>query len=247
MFGGEGHGTGLHIDWARAVNLAIEVLVGGAAASGAAVALWLFIPPTQAALAAVSMYLEARNKVGLDLPPLFSPRAKKISMRGTVATPEKLTEAEMRAMAGDPALRAVGVYVLEQKSGEVVQVEPGWMHAVVNLRACIKIATDFVLVHEIGMMTSSTPSSPARRTPPTTWASAPGSYRRSRPWPTIRCSSGGGSGLLAWSMSHCATPGKPSWPSERRTSTNSRFGWPSWLRSPRSTRTSSDPSSNMLR
>ena len=154
MFGDAGHGTGFHFDWARAVNLAVEVLVDAAAvASGAAIALWLFIPPTEAALVAVSAYLKLHHGVlyphGLDPPPLFN--RGKLVMRGEVKS-APLTADDLNTMAADPILQGLGVHTLEQKSGEVVLVEPGWMHAVVNLRACIKIAYDFVLATELGII-----------------------------------------------------------------------------------------------
>ena len=63
MFGDAGHGTGFHFDWARAVNLAVGVLVDAASvASGAAIALWLFIPPTEAAF----VNLRACIKIAYD-------------------------------------------------------------------------------------------------------------------------------------------------------------------------------------
>ena len=151
MFGDVGHGTGFHFDWSRAVNLAMEVLINSTSiASGLAIALWLFIPPTEAALAAMSSYLKDKHRDlypdGLDPPPLIV--KGNLNMRGSKS--KTFTANDLYAMAADPVLRDLGIRTLEQKSGEVVLVEPGWMHAVVNLRACVKIAYDFVLQRELG-------------------------------------------------------------------------------------------------
>lgn len=68
MLGAIGAGTGLHLDWKNAINLAILI---GPCANFLPVALWLFIRPTAEAVAAVHEYLKqklsAKHPHGLEM------------------------------------------------------------------------------------------------------------------------------------------------------------------------------------
>ena len=136
--------------------MAVAVETAAAAATGVAavVALWLFIPPTAAAVEAVSNYLKRKHKAlypdGLATPALFDNKGV-FRMRGAVRG-KVLTEAHLRAMANDKTLVGLGIRILEQKSGDVVLVEPGWFHAVVNIQPCVKLAYDYVVAAELGMI-----------------------------------------------------------------------------------------------
>ena len=68
MLGAVGVGTGLHLDWKNAINMAVLI---GPSANNLPVALWMFIRPTREAVAAVHEYLKAnlheKHPNGLEL------------------------------------------------------------------------------------------------------------------------------------------------------------------------------------
>jgi hypothetical protein len=126
LLGGLGTGTGLHVDWSEAYNIAFAV---GSSASGErlVLAVWVFLHPNHLAEAVAWI----KDHV---------PRAK----QGVLAVPKEqrplLSEEEVRQMHA--ALPAGAVVVLEQAAGDVVHVPPGWVHQVSNKQPCIKVAWD---------------------------------------------------------------------------------------------------------
>ena len=132
----EGTGTRPHADPTEALNFAVAVLVGAAGeelkrqiSSGArpVLASWLFVHPSLAEeVSALYQYLGYAH--------------------AGFATPEKNAEGTMLHQAADQALfdavlrrfgnRVIagqsGVFVLEQRVGDMVMVPPGWVHTVIN-------------------------------------------------------------------------------------------------------------------
>lgn len=53
----------------------------------------------------------------------------------------RLTAEDMRRLVGDDRVKDY-VQLVEQKHGDVVEVNPGWAHAVINVKPCLKLAYD---------------------------------------------------------------------------------------------------------
>jgi hypothetical protein len=152
MMGDELHGTGMHVDWSSAVNLAVD-LSPPHDQQRLPVAMWLFIPPTDEAIAAVNSVIRADpdglgracpNGLGLPADPDFlrGSADKQHNMR--VLTPE-----QMQRIADSPEAAEHGVHIVQQHSWDEVTVPPGWIHAVVNLRPCIKFAFDYLAEQDL--------------------------------------------------------------------------------------------------
>lgn len=148
ILGGIGTGTGFHLDWTEAYNIAFSV--GAAVAADSVLAVWTFINPLL--ISSADRWIK-ENLTGLGVP-----RPKK-KARG-----EQQQVGKSRwplGFAGSPDNRVhlkgplldryaeVGVGVdnpivqLEQRAGELVYVPAGWVHQVVNLSPNVKVAWDY--------------------------------------------------------------------------------------------------------
>ncbi len=120
IFGKQDTTTAIHMDWSGAFNLAFEVTDKSGRSSTSdkhtVVALWAFIHPKA---------LPLLNSALVDL---------EISEGTKVRT--VLTPVEMRALQAKMGRSSeTGHYwltIVEQRSGEIVQVPPGWAHCVYN-------------------------------------------------------------------------------------------------------------------
>ncbi len=81
--------------------------------------------------------MEAGEELRRLFPGSFNKKATE--ERGILEPFRALTESQLRIFA-----KAMGskVVLVEQKGGEVVFVPPGWVHCVLNLAPCIKLAHD---------------------------------------------------------------------------------------------------------
>lgn len=142
MVGGKGRGTGFHVDWTNAVNLAFGI--GKEAADADALATWVFIKPVRESLEAVSNWLkgDVSNLYpnGLVYPNLGDDQ-------GTGSLPTLPLEVIERLQAS--AACAQHVVVCTQKHGCLMNAPVGWPHCVLNHVPCIKIAFDYVKVEDM--------------------------------------------------------------------------------------------------
>lgn len=123
LLGAYGTGTGLHVDWSEAVNLALAI-----DGQFGVLATWLFISPL--VIAELDEFLRADTRFKARFP-------NGLKGSGDVAlNPEDMTAIKGRFPPGC-------VYVVEQSAGMCVRVPPGWIHAVWNCKPCLKLAFDF--------------------------------------------------------------------------------------------------------
>lgn len=140
--------TNFHIDWASAFNIAFYLLVD---ASGHAIDLpdegdrsyldlvlaeWYFVSPVllkdDCMRGLVEEWMRAEMGVQLGVRDI-----KSGNIRCTKAKFLKLQEA-----VGDPDGLKRLAFVVEQRHGDVVFVQAGYMHHVVNVNSCVKFAFD---------------------------------------------------------------------------------------------------------
>lgn len=141
LLGGEGTGTALHSDWTEAFNLLLAVVADPTEVLPAeyVAAKWWFFHPSM-----VEKLDEEVKALGLE------------DVDGLASKP-LLTEAQLDdlrkkvdAHAADQGITVqVTHYVLEQKPGFVVHVPPGWVHAVVNVKPCLKLAFDAYIMTNV--------------------------------------------------------------------------------------------------
>jgi hypothetical protein len=118
--GGPNTCTPFHVDWSEAYNVGIAVdtskpgQTNPLSVSDAAIARWFFVPPSKVASVASTLKKEKFSALHLT-------------------TEDHRTDME-----------EIGCIVVDQLPGQCIYVPPGWLHAVVNLRACFKIAWDCV-------------------------------------------------------------------------------------------------------
>lgn len=120
LLGGPGTGTGLHLDWTEAWNIAFAVI---ASDIGAVLAVWVFIHPS--AVSTADQWLKEHGSAG------------------GFATPGKVVLDDDDVAGLKAALPPGSVVILEQHAGDRVYVPPGWVHQVRNLRPSLKLAWDW--------------------------------------------------------------------------------------------------------
>lgn len=142
ILGGVGTGTGFHLDWTEAYNIAFSV---GAAATDTVLAVWVFINPLLVGEA--DAWIKGTIKT--------SKRKHSQSTQVSSRWPEGFaSSAEDRVhLKGDDLERFVEymhsfatpnpVVMLEQKPGQLVHVPPGWVHQVTNMSPNVKVAWDY--------------------------------------------------------------------------------------------------------
>jgi hypothetical protein len=118
LLGGPKTGTGLHVDWTEAFNIAFSV---GDAPTMAVLAVWVFLHPA-VAQAAHDWLKQNGWQDGL---------AAKVRLEG--ASQEQFTQHLEQKQPGS-------VLVIEQRAGEMIRVVPGWIHQVSNLQPSLKLA-----------------------------------------------------------------------------------------------------------
>lgn len=147
MVGGEGVGTGFHVDWSNALNFAFGLSVGKAGdplvIGQTPLAAWLFIRPTHDSMARVSQWL-------IEHVPAYRPHGIQypnwVDRRATLPQPSIVPYAAMQLMAqqlsGD-------VFLAYQHHGCLMNAPVGWPHAVTNLVTCAKIAFDYICMEDL--------------------------------------------------------------------------------------------------
>ena len=132
MLGSVGVGTRLHVDWTEALNIALAI--DGYSDLSLALALWMFVSPAA---------LERVHRALIDDKQFLNKAGKRRFPKGLSSNEDVqehlLSKAEMEYLA---AKFPDGVMLVEQFAGEVVIVRPGWLHAVINLQPCLKLAFD---------------------------------------------------------------------------------------------------------
>lgn len=151
ILGGVGTGTGFHLDWTQAYNIAFSV--GAAVAADSVLAVWTFINPLMVGAAdnwvkdiVIFPKKRARSgqqqqQVGKSRWPLGfagSPNDR-VHLKGSDL--DRFLEA-MQKLGTDMGVDNP-VVRLEQRAGELVYVPAGWVHQVVNLSPNVKVAWDY--------------------------------------------------------------------------------------------------------
>ena len=142
LVGVAGLGSGVHVDWTQALNVAFgvtELRVGRKVLSSdewGVLAWWFFIHPCKAQEAAD--YSKANfGPLGEDGKPVGKDFSAEDGVTLTRDEWKRLRVAMGKDGNGTPYVRW-----LPQFAGKVVVVPPGWLHQVVNEQACIKYAID---------------------------------------------------------------------------------------------------------
>lgn len=143
FIGAAGCGTFFHMDWTHAVNLALD-LSTCSVKDKLVVAYWVMIKPS-----AVKFTVEGRFQ---DTTVRHSWQYVDEWLRQQPQFPEGLKGNYVLTV--DLAQRMAvelsdHVQLVQQKHGDVVVVPPGWAHAVVNARECLKIAYDRMVPEDI--------------------------------------------------------------------------------------------------
>ena len=144
ILGGVGTGTGFHLDWTEACNVAFSV--GTHVAPGTVLAVWAFINPLMldVADAWVKANVLTKRKRGIAVqepcwPDGFaSPANNRVHLKGEVLK----TFIEYMQKEGDKRGIDNSVLVVEQGSGQLVRVPAGWAHQVTNFSPNLKVAWD---------------------------------------------------------------------------------------------------------
>jgi hypothetical protein len=152
MLGGVGTGTGFHLDWTQASNVAFSVGVA-AVAAGTVLAEWVFINPLLVAAADAWVKehvfttkrkrVEGGGYVEEQVPrwPLgfASPASDRVHLKGDDLQ-RFLTY--MRQLGAERGIRNPVVEV-KQCPGQLVRVPAGWPHQVTNVSPNVKVAWDY--------------------------------------------------------------------------------------------------------
>ena len=125
FFGLSGTGTAIHNDPASALNVAYAVDEFNPALP---VSQWMFVHPSKAA--DVDNWMKQR-----------------FSGNGLGVYDKVWKEEDMIAL--QQFLGKQFVHIISQFSGGMVQVPPGWMHAVTNIQACVKFAVEYVTLNNM--------------------------------------------------------------------------------------------------
>lgn len=142
MLGGVGTGTGFHLDWTEAYNIAFSV--GAAVAADTVLAVWVFINPLCVGEAdawikgtiKTSKRKHSQSTQPSRWPEGFASSAdNRVHLKG--GDLERFLE-YMRSLATPNP-----VVILEQKPGQLVHVPPGWVHQVTNMSPNVKVAWDY--------------------------------------------------------------------------------------------------------
>ena len=133
LLGNIGMYTGFHVDYAGAVNVAFQL--GGIFSPGKILAVWFFIAP--------QVWVEPNLKAELEN--FFK---KDMKCKGGIpqwkwVKLSRVTFAKLQARLGDEHGQKKLAYVIEQKHGDIVQVQPGHGHFVLNEYPNIKFAFDY--------------------------------------------------------------------------------------------------------
>ena len=143
MLGGVGTGTGFHLDWTEAYNIAFSI---GAAAVAAdtVLAVWVFINPLCVGEAdawiketiKTSKRKHSQSTQVSRWPAGFASSAEdRVHLKGVDL--ERFLEYMHSLATPNP------VVVLEQKPGQLVHVPSGWVHQVINMSPNVKVAWDY--------------------------------------------------------------------------------------------------------
>jgi hypothetical protein len=111
--------TRWHLDRVQAFNWAMGI----GASHGDLLARWIFVPPWKAG-ALDEALKRIRGGEGLSDPDLDFPLPDEIET--------------LRDILGDD-----GIFEVRQHAGDLVVVPPGWVHCVITVRPCLKLAWDF--------------------------------------------------------------------------------------------------------
>jgi hypothetical protein len=153
ILGGVGTGTGFHLDWTQAYNIAFSV--GTAVTAGSVLAVWTFINPL---LVGEADNWVKQNIMVIPPPPKKKARGEQQQQQsrwplGFAGSPDRvhLKGGELdRFLAyiqqlGSDLRIDNPVVQLQQKAGQLVYVPPGWVHQVVNLSPNVKVAWDYYI------------------------------------------------------------------------------------------------------
>ena len=143
MLGGVGTGTGFHLDWTEAYNIAFSA--GSAAvASDTVLAVWVFINPllvgeADAWIKGTIKTSKRKHRQSTQVsrwPDGFASSAEdRVHLKG--GDLERFMEYMHTLSTPNP------VVILEQKPGQLVHVPPGWVHQVTNMSPNVKVAWDY--------------------------------------------------------------------------------------------------------
>jgi hypothetical protein len=133
LVGTIGRWTGFHVDYAGAINIAFQL--GGIFLLGKTLAVWFFVAP--------QVWVEPNLKAALE--DFFQ---KDLNCKGGIPQWKgmKFTRssfAKLQERLGDRDGGKKLAYVIEQKHGDIVQVQPGHGHFVLNEYPNVKFAFDY--------------------------------------------------------------------------------------------------------
>lgn len=148
FLGGDGTGTGFHVDWSNAANVAFAL---GPQANGdppiigrTPVAKWAFVKPCTESWVALSEWLKGHNVPGYENGIMYpNPHFVRPEDPGKLPTLPALPLHTLEALAEDVQMQA-HVKVMDQYHGHLMNAPVGWGHCVTNIVANIKIAFDYI-------------------------------------------------------------------------------------------------------
>lgn len=147
LIGDAGTGTGLHADPCAAINFAVAL---DQEDDGSVLAKWLFFKPSVQGIELVHTLIKSRKlfaKVG-KMPPDVTSRRKGGQVYVARGEVDKMPVMDASMMEDIASKHHGDVELVEQRSGMAVHVPIGWVHAVVNVKPCLKLSFDFVPADE---------------------------------------------------------------------------------------------------
>lgn len=153
ILGGIGTGTGFHLDWTQAYNIAFSV--GAAVAGNTVLSVWTFINPLLVGEA--DEWVKQNVRVESQPPPKKKARGRQQQQQSRWALGFASCSEDRVHLKGDDldsfvafmeqlgASKGIAnpVVQVEQKVGQLVYVPAGWAHQVVNVSPNVKVAWDY--------------------------------------------------------------------------------------------------------
>jgi hypothetical protein len=146
-----GSGTITHADRMFGVNAAFALREEDL---GKVLAYWLFFDPSPDSIQAINTFIQSSRKLkskfpkGFVRPPTVNHKTGKFLQGGDVTGLKDVGAFELLDKADmDELVRGCGEHVqlVEQRSGDVVTLQPGWMHSVYNMLPSLKVAFNALL------------------------------------------------------------------------------------------------------
>jgi hypothetical protein len=130
--------TGFHVDWAEAINIALQL--GGILDLKKVLAIWYFLNPLIFKVESLFRIVCGWFKAEFNIQNVAKWKEARFTMPVFQRLQKALSEAQLPPGVAADSL----AFIVEQRHGDIVHVEPGFGHFVENVQPNIKFAFDFL-------------------------------------------------------------------------------------------------------